>query len=43
MRDLALTFMAWTFAIGLACLVVEFLVEVALEIYFEFFKWRRYK
>lgn len=37
MRDLAWTFMAWALAIGLAVFVVEFLVEVALSIYFKFF------
>ncbi len=41
MRDLAWTFMAWSLAIGLAGVVIEVLVVIALAIYDEFFGWRR--
>ena len=41
MRDLAWTFMLWALAIGLAGVVIEILVVIALRIYFEFFGWRR--
>lgn len=41
MRDLAWIFMLWALAIGLAGVVIEILVVIALGIYFEFFGWRR--